>query len=182
MWLGWYFTHAILWVVTNTNPKMIDITVQILTKKTRKLIWWGLLADRYGLPIRGYWQTVMVCQLEIIGRPCTIYLNGLSIISYWQTPDALHKRATITALYKRWWQCACACLMLFPAAPCIYLSKPKSKKGQKHYPDPNSAQRISPSHTPTPPPSFMSYHKAFRVECCEVHACLPHQEEVDLIG
>ena len=73
------------------------------------IIRWGLLADR------------MVCQQEIIGRPCTKYLNGLSITSYWQTPDALHKRATITALYKRWWQCACACQMLFPAAPCIYV-------------------------------------------------------------
>ena len=48
----------------------------------------------------------MVCQQEIIGRPCTIYLNGLSITSYWQTSDALHIRATITALFKLWWQCA----------------------------------------------------------------------------
>ena len=64
----------------------------------------------------------MVCQLKIIGRPCTKYQNGLSITSYWQTRDALHKRATITALYKWLRQCACACLMQFPAAPCIYLS------------------------------------------------------------
>ena len=29
----------------------------------------GVIGDRYGLPIKGYWQTVTVCQLEIIGRP-----------------------------------------------------------------------------------------------------------------
>ena len=121
----------------------------------------------------------MVCQQEIIGRLCTKYLNSLSITSYWQTPDALHKGATITALYKRLWQCACACLMQFPASPCNYLSKPKSKKGQLQYPY-NSAHRISPSHTHIL--IFISYHKAFRVECCEVYACLlPGRSRPDLL-
>ena len=57
-----------------------------------------LLADRYGLPIRGYWQTVTVRQLEVIGRPFEKYV--LPISSCWQTPDALYKKATITALFK----------------------------------------------------------------------------------
>ena len=35
----------------------------------------GLLEGRYGLPIKGYWQTVTVCQLEIIGRPFTKFVN-----------------------------------------------------------------------------------------------------------
>ena len=61
----------------------------------------GLLEGRYGLPIKGYWQTVTVCQLEIIGRPFTKYVNGLPISSCRQTPDALYKRATITGVFKR---------------------------------------------------------------------------------
>ena len=42
-----------------------------------------LLADCYGLPIRGYWQTVRK------------YVHVLPISSYWQTTDALYKRAAI---------------------------------------------------------------------------------------
>ena len=49
---------------------------------------WGLLADRYGVPIKGYWQTVKVCQLEIIGRPFAKYVNGLLISSFWEVLDA----------------------------------------------------------------------------------------------
>ena len=37
----------------------------------------------------GYWQTVTVCQLEIIGRPFTKYVNALPILLGWHTPDAL---------------------------------------------------------------------------------------------
>ena len=51
----------------------------------------GLLANSYGLPIKGYWQTVTVCQLEVIGRPFAKYVNDLPISSYWQTPDTLTK-------------------------------------------------------------------------------------------
>ena len=36
----------------------------------------------------GYWQTVMVCQLEIIGR-----LYGLPIRDYWQTVHKICKRS-----------------------------------------------------------------------------------------
>ena len=63
---------------------------------------WGLLADRYGLPIKGYKQTVTVCQLETIGRPFTKYVKVLPISSCWQTPDAP------AALFKRWRQRASA--------------------------------------------------------------------------
>ena len=60
----------------------------------------GLLEGRYNLPIKGYWQTVTVCQLEIIGRPFTKFVNVMPQSSCWQTPDALYKRATFTALFK----------------------------------------------------------------------------------
>ena len=80
---------------------------------------------------RGYWQTVMVCQLKVIGR-----LYGLPIRDYWQTvdkickrlpksycwqtPGALYKRETITALFKRLRQRASACHLqpvTFPLVP-----------------------------------------------------------------
>ena len=67
----------------------------------RYILRWGLLADRYGLPIKGYWQTVTVCQLEIIGRPFTKFVNVMPKSSCWQTPVALYNRATMTALFKR---------------------------------------------------------------------------------
>ena len=47
-----------------------------------------------------YWQTAMVCQQEVIGRPFTKYMNGLPITSNWQTPYTQTKRTTITALQK----------------------------------------------------------------------------------
>ena len=91
----------------------------------------------------------MVCQLEIIGRLCTKYLNGLPITSYWQTPDALHKRATIAAQCKRLRQCARARLSYANPSCSVHIScaskdkkslsftlllllllKPKFKKGQ----------------------------------------------------
>ena len=43
----------------------------------------GLLEGRYGLPIKGYWQTVTVCQLEIIGRPFTKFVNVMPKSSCW---------------------------------------------------------------------------------------------------
>ena len=48
-----------------------------------------------------YWQTVTVCQLEIIGSRFTKYVIVLPISSCWQTPDALFKRAAIATLFKR---------------------------------------------------------------------------------
>ena len=36
----------------------------------------------------GYWQTVMVCQLEVIGRP-----YGLPTRDYWQTVYKISKRS-----------------------------------------------------------------------------------------
>ena len=66
----------------------------------------GLLEGRYGLPIKGYWQTITVCQLEVIGRPFAKYVFVLIISSCWQTPDALYKRATNTALFERLRLCA----------------------------------------------------------------------------
>ena len=53
-----------------------------------------------------YWQTAMVCQLEVIGRPSTKYMNSLPITSNWQTPDKLTKRTNITAVYNRLRQCS----------------------------------------------------------------------------
>ena len=57
-------------------------------------IWLGLLTGCYGLPIKGYWQTIAICQLEIIGRPFTEYVNVLPISYCWQTPDAICKSLT----------------------------------------------------------------------------------------
>ena len=43
-------------------------------------------AHSYGLPNRGYWQTVTVCQLEVIGRPfekysfCQFLLVGVPLM------------------------------------------------------------------------------------------------------
>ena len=69
---------------------------------------WGLLADRHGLPIRDYWQTV--------DKICTRLPKSYC----WQTPGALYKRETITALFKRLRQRASACHLqpvTFPQVP-----------------------------------------------------------------
>ena len=66
-----------------------------------------------------YWQTVTVCQLQVIGRPFTKYVNVLPISSCWQTPDVLYKRATITALFKRLRQCASADKYFLHGLPII---------------------------------------------------------------
>ena len=46
----------------------------------------------------GYWQTVMVCQLEVIGRP-----YGLPIRDYWQTVYKISKRSVNNLLLADPW-------------------------------------------------------------------------------
>ena len=60
----------------------------------------GVIGRPYGLPIKGYWQTVTVCQLEIIGRPFTKFVKVMPKSSCWQTPVALYNKPTITACSK----------------------------------------------------------------------------------
>ena len=73
----------------------------------------------YGLPIKGYWQTVTVCQLEIIGRLFTKYVNVLPFYYCWQVPEALYKIATITALFKRLQQRISAKIYFLNGLPMI---------------------------------------------------------------
>ena len=67
-----------------------------------------LLADRYGLPIRDHWQTVRSANKRLLADHSQNIANGLPKSYCWQTTGALHKRATITALFKRLWQSASA--------------------------------------------------------------------------
>ena len=77
-------------LLAHRSKNMLTVCQSLLVG--RPLMLWSankrLLADRYGLPIRDYWQTVHK------------YVNGLPISSCWQTPDTLYERATFTTLFK----------------------------------------------------------------------------------